>query len=170
APTRRQIAPRRPVTGPLHVTINADVTRAKYRGYLRPLLFRAQAHRNDIVVSKEDSLRRTFALFATMVLFAGTSSTQVTPAAGFTPPDDTQSLRVGITVFADETFTLNPKSADADAQAISIANGGSCAVFPYTGCIQNYTPHAFNVARTYLNVTGNLSHIVSYPLTPHLDP
>jgi len=88
-----------------------------------------------------------------MVLFAGTASAQVTPAAGFTPPDDTQSLRVGMTVFMDNTYTLNPKGTSAD-----------CAATP--GCSGDFTPSAFNVARAYLNLTGNISHIVSYRITP----
>lgn len=99
-------------------------------------------------------MRRTFVLLS-MVLFAATASAQVTPAAGFVPPDDTQALRVGMTMFLDNTYMLGPKGTTAD-----------CAATP--GCSQDFTPSAFNVGRTYLNVTGTISHIVSYRISPDL--
>ena len=73
---------------------------------------------------------------------------QVTPAAGFTPPDDTPSIRVGVTLYADYTYTQNPQSADADGNTIN--------------------PGAFNVGRSYINVTGNISHIVAFRITPDI--
>jgi hypothetical protein len=73
---------------------------------------------------------------------------QVTPAAGFTPPDDTPSIRVGVTIYADYTYQQNPQTTDADGNTIN--------------------PSAFNVARSYINVTGNLNHIVSFRITPDI--
>ena len=49
-------------------------------------------------------------LVLTTVLFAGAASAQVTPAPDYTPPDDTPSVRVGGTLFADYTYTLAPES------------------------------------------------------------
>ena len=73
---------------------------------------------------------------------------QVTPAAGFTPPDDTPSVKVGATIYADYTYTDSPQSKDADGNTIN--------------------PSAFNVARTYINITGNLSHVVAFRITPDI--
>jgi hypothetical protein len=73
---------------------------------------------------------------------------QVTPAAGYVPPDDTQSVKIGAVVYADFTVTASPKSLDAAGNV--------------------FTPSAFNVGRTYLNVTGNLSHRVSFRITPDI--
>lgn len=76
------------------------------------------------------------------------ANAQVTPAAGFTPPDDTQSIGVGAVVFYDYTFTNSPKATDAAGNAVKA--------------------NAFNVARTYLNVTGRVSSIVSFRITPDI--
>ena len=71
---------------------------------------------------------------------------QVTPAAGFTPPDDTPSIRVGVTIYADYTYTDSPESKDADGNVIN--------------------PSSFNVSRSYINVTGNINHMVAFRITP----
>src|SRR3954470_18597280 len=71
------------------------------------------------------------------VLLAGAASAQVTPAAAVTPPDDTPSVRVGVVFFGDYTYTKSPQTTDSDGNQIN--------------------PSAFNVTRTYINVTGNIS-------------
>jgi hypothetical protein len=71
---------------------------------------------------------------------------QVTPAAGYTPPDDTPTIKVGSTIFTDYTYTVKPQAKDADGNQIN--------------------PNSFNVSRAYINVTGNLSHIVAFRVTP----
>jgi hypothetical protein len=71
---------------------------------------------------------------------------QVTPAAGYTPPDDTPSIRVGVTIYADYTYQQSPDATDADGNVIN--------------------PSSFNVSRSYINVTGNLSHIIAFRVTP----
>jgi hypothetical protein len=73
---------------------------------------------------------------------------QVTPAAGYVPPDDTPSIRVGATIFADYTVTQEPKTTDVDGNRI--------------------TPNSFNIARSYINVTGQISHIVAFRVTPDI--
>jgi hypothetical protein len=77
---------------------------------------------------------------------AGLASAQVTPAAGYTPPDDTQSIRIGAVIYYDFTTTKEPKSTDADGN--------------------QFSPSVFNVSRAYINVTGNISHIVAFRITP----
>jgi len=73
---------------------------------------------------------------------------QVTQAAGYTPPDDTPKVSVGGTIFADYTYQDTPTGKDADGNVIH----------------QN----AFNLARAYINVTGNISHWVSFRITPDI--
>jgi hypothetical protein len=74
------------------------------------------------------------------------ASAQVTPAAGYTPPDDTPSIRVGVTIYADYTYQDSPQTKDADGNVIN--------------------PSSFNVARSYINVTGNINHMVAFRITP----
>ena len=77
---------------------------------------------------------RLAAALAVASLVALPCSAQVTPAAGYTPPDDTPSVRVGATLFTDYTVTQQPRITDADGNEVSA--------------------NAFNVGRAYLNVTG----------------
>lgn len=75
------------------------------------------------------------------------ASAQVTPAASV-PPDDTPSVRVGATLFADYTLTQTPEIPDGDGNSIK--------------------PSSFNIGRAYLNVTGQISHIVAFRITPDI--
>ena len=84
-------------------------------------------------------------LFAAMLAPAALYA-QVTPAAGYTPPDDTPVIRVGATIFADYTYNQNPTTKDADGNTIHA--------------------DAFNVARAYINITGNISHMIAFRITP----
>jgi hypothetical protein len=77
---------------------------------------------------------------------ARVASAQVTPAAGYTPPDDTPSIKVGAVLYGDYTYTLNPETIDADGNSIHA--------------------NQFNVSRGYVNITGNISHIVAFRITP----
>ena len=61
-------------------------------------------------------------------------------------PDDTPSVRVGATIYADFSFQESPETFDTDGNRIH--------------------PDAFNVARSYVNITGSLSHIVAFRITP----
>ena len=92
---------------------------------------------------------RRSALVGTLILgTAAASRAQVTPAAGHTPPDDTPSLKVGVVIYTDYTYTDEPTTLDADKNQVH--------------------PSAFNVSRSYINVTGNLSHLVSFRITPDI--
>jgi hypothetical protein len=77
---------------------------------------------------------------------AGTALAQ----AGQAPaqPDDTPSIRVGATLFADYTYTTSPEAVDSDGNS--------------------YHPSQFNVSRSYINITGAISHIVNFRLTPDI--
>jgi hypothetical protein len=77
---------------------------------------------------------------------ARTASAQITPAAGFTPPDDTPSIKVGATIFTNYTYTDEPKATDADKNSIN--------------------PNSFEVTRAYINVTGNVNHLIAFRITP----
>ena len=81
---------------------------------------------------------------------AGAAFAQSAPAkpAAAPRPDDTPSIRVGATLFADYTYTQSPEAADADGNA--------------------YHPSQFNVGRSYINITGNVSHLVAFRFTPDI--
>ena len=86
-----------------------------------------------------------------MLITVGASNTvfaQVTPAAGSTPPDDTPSIRVGTTIYPNFTYQTDPKITDTDGNLVNRS--------------------AFDVSRAYINVTGNISHIVAFRVTPDI--
>ena len=85
---------------------------------------------------------------AASLSFAVPCAAQVTAAAGYVPPDDTPAIRVGATIFADYTVQANPKIKDADGNEV--------------------TSNAFNVTRTYINITGNISHNIAFRITPDI--
>jgi hypothetical protein len=92
---------------------------------------------------------RSLLLLGSLILATAVpASAQVTPAAGYTPPDDTPSIKVGVTIFADYTYQVKPEVIDTDGNEVNF-NG-------------------FNVARTYINVTGNISHLLGFRVTPDI--
>jgi hypothetical protein len=82
------------------------------------------------------------------VLLPSFAWAQVTAAAGYTPPDDTPSIKVGAVIFADYTYNSDPTTKDQDGNTIH-ADG-------------------FQVTRSYINVTGNISHFVAFRITPDI--
>ncbi len=92
--------------------------------------------------------RTAAALLLGATMTPGMVRAQVTAAAGYTPPDDTPSIKVGVTLFADYTYTEEPTAIDADGNKIN--------------------PASFNVTRAYINVTGNPSHNVAFRITPDI--
>lgn len=90
-----------------------------------------------------------YALAAAVVLTGVVPcAAQVTPAAGYTPPDDTPSIKVGVTIFADYTVQQEPKVKDADGNEVTF--------------------NAFQIGRSYINVTGNISHNIAFRVTPDI--
>src|SRR5690348_8815194 len=98
------------------------------------------------------ALYRTLLILLVVViaatLWAGRASAQVTPAAGYTAPDDTPTVKVGGTLFMDYTYTDEPTTTDVDGNVIH--------------------PSAFDVKRGYINVTGSINHIVGFRITPDI--
>jgi len=70
------------------------------------------------------------------------------PAPAPKPPDDTPSIRIGTTIFLDYTVQTTPKGIDANGD--------------------EFTPNQFNVQRAYLNVTGRLSRLIAFRVTPDI--
>jgi len=92
------------------------------------------------------SFRKSAACFIAAAGIATGTFAQVTPAAGFTPPDDTPKFTVGATIFGDYTYADSPTSKDTDLNTIH--------------------PSSFNISRAYINITGNLNHIFAFRVTP----
>lgn len=81
------------------------------------------------------------------MIFAGqrVARAQVTPAEGYTPPDDTPKISLGATLFLDYTYNDSPKRKDDDGNDINFSS--------------------FNVGRAYFTIQGNLSHIFAFRAT-----
>jgi hypothetical protein len=73
---------------------------------------------------------------------------QVTSARDYTPPDDTPAIKVGVVIFADYTVQQRPTIADADGNQVTL--------------------NQFQVGRSYVNVTGSISHSIAFRLTPDI--
>jgi hypothetical protein len=91
--------------------------------------------------------RAAATFFAVFAVCAAPCAAQVTPASGYTPPDDTPAIKVGVTIFADYTFQQQPKVTDAGS-TVSL--------------------NQFQVGRSYINVTGNISHNIAFRITPDI--
>ncbi|HEY6065186.1 MAG TPA: hypothetical protein VIY96_03465 [Thermoanaerobaculia bacterium] len=83
----------------------------------------------------------TISLFASAIALA-----QITPAEGYTPPSDDPAVKVGGTLFLDFTYQDTPEVTDAGGNRVH--------------------SNAFNVGRAYINVTGQLHHLVAFRITP----
>jgi hypothetical protein len=73
---------------------------------------------------------------------------QPPPTTATAQPNDTPSIRIGVTVFGDYTVQTEPKGTDVDGN--------------------EFTPSQFNIQRAYLNVTGQINHIVAFRVTPDI--
>src|SRR5262249_53811745 len=83
-----------------------------------------------------------------VMVTARPASAQITPAAGYTPPDDTPSIRLGVTLYPAYILQTDPNITDAGGNSVERSN--------------------FDVLRAYINVTGQLSHIVAFRITPDI--
>ena len=83
-----------------------------------------------------------------LAVLSGVAQAQVAPPAAQASAADTPSVRVGATLFLDYTVNQEPKITDADGNQV--------------------TGNAFNVGRAYLNVTGNLSRLIAFRVTPDI--
>jgi hypothetical protein len=83
-----------------------------------------------------------------LVLKSTFAVAQITAAASPTTPDDNPSIKVGVLLFTDYTFQTSPEATDSDGNKIHT--------------------NSFNVGRSYINITGNISHIVAFRITPDI--
>lgn len=105
-------------------------------------------------MKKHDALSRRLvrlgvaqAAAAVIGFAAQSANAQVTPAAG-PRPDDTPAIKVGALIFADYTYQQKPTAKDPAGN--------------------DFSPSSFNIARTYINIGGNISHIVAFRITPDI--
>src|SRR5688500_681623 len=83
-----------------------------------------------------------------LAVAAGADAQATPPSTAAKKPDDAPSVRVGATIFADYTVTTEPDLVDVDGN--------------------RFTPNAFNIARSYVNVTGQISRLVAFRVTPDI--
>ncbi len=91
---------------------------------------------------------RAAGLVVAALAIAAGARAQVTPAAGYTPPDDKPFVKIGGTTFVDYTYTDSPQSKDANGNTVN--------------------PNSFNISRAYINVTGQVHHLLSFRITPDI--
>jgi hypothetical protein len=96
-------------------------------------------------MSCQRTIIRALARVALGAIFAGGASI---PSMAQNAPDDTPKVNIGGTIFADYTYQDAPTAKDSDGNTIH--------------------PNSFNDSRTYINVTGNISHLVSFRITPDI--
>ncbi len=96
------------------------------------------------------SCLRRAAMALPLILLAGAAAAQAPqPApAPAQKPDDTPTVKVGGLLFTDFTYQSEPTAKDSDGNVIN--------------------PSSFNVTRAYINVTGSISHIVAFRITPDI--
>ncbi len=51
-----------------------------------------------------------------------TAFAQVTPAGGYTPPEDTPKVNVGATIFGDYTYQQSPQIQDVDKNNVKLSS------------------------------------------------
>jgi hypothetical protein len=108
------------------------------------------AHRKEVGLVHRliQSRVRISSCVAVALLITQGLAAQVTPAAGVVPVDNTPSIKVGMTIFTDYTFSSSPKIRDANGDSVSLSE--------------------FAVRRAYVNVTGNISHLMAFRITPDI--
>ncbi len=85
---------------------------------------------------------------ALIASLAGQAAAQALPAGANTASDDTPSIKLGAVIFTDYTVQLQPKTTDADGNTVTFSS--------------------FNIGRSYINVIGNISHVVGFRITPDI--
>ncbi len=96
----------------------------------------------------ERQVRVSLVVMIGWLLWVPRASAQVTPAAGNAPPDDTPRINVGMTLYPQFILQTDPNITDAAGNSVNRS--------------------AFDVGRAYINVTGQLSHIVAFRITPDI--
>lgn len=83
-----------------------------------------------------------------LLLASAPALAQDTSGSQTTPPAFTPSIKLGATLFTDFTIAEQPKLTDADGNPVTFS--------------------AFQVTRSYLNVTGSLSRQITFRITPDI--
>jgi hypothetical protein len=73
-------------------------------------------------------------------------TTTPAPAAAAAPDADKPSINVGAVLFADYQYQNKPTITDSDGNTVNLSQ--------------------FEVTRGYINITGNISHLISFRITP----
>ena len=76
------------------------------------------------------------------------ASAQVPAPASQPAATDEPSIKVGVLIFADYTVQQEPKVTDADGNEV--------------------TYNTFQITRSYINVTGNITRSIAFRLTPDI--
>jgi hypothetical protein len=90
---------------------------------------------------------QTFCLALLLSAAPGFAQEPTAPAAASQAPD-TPSIKLGVTLFADYTVNQKPKISDADGNEVTLS--------------------AFQIARSYINVTGKISRHIAFRITPDI--
>lgn len=96
------------------------------------------------VFNKRTIHRAVATVVLAIPLPAGLAAAQTTAP----PADDTPSIKLGVQLFADYTLTQQPKLRDADGNSVTL--------------------NQFEIGRSYINVTGNISKAISFRVTPDI--
>jgi hypothetical protein len=91
---------------------------------------------------------RVLSFLGAAVLASAAALAQVTPAEGYTPPNDDPSVKIGGTIFLDYTYQDAPEIRDSNNDLVH--------------------SNAFNVGRAYINLTGQLHHLLAFRITPDI--
>src|SRR4051794_21527294 len=91
-------------------------------------------------------IRRVLGILCFAAAFATSSAAQTPPAA--VAPADPPSIKVGVLLFADYTVQQQPKIVDADGNTVTLS--------------------AFQITRSYINVTGAISKAIAFRITPDI--
>ena len=90
---------------------------------------------------------QTFGL--ALLLSAGPALAQEpAPVPATSQTSDTPAIKVGVSLFADYTVNQTPKIRDADGNDVALS--------------------AFQITRSYINVTGNISKHIAFRVTPDI--
>jgi hypothetical protein len=91
-------------------------------------------------------LLRTVVCVAALLALPNIVLGQTPTAQAGDQPDDTPSIKLGATIFTNYTYQTDPKIVDTDGNTVNKSS--------------------FDVTRGFINVTGNINHMLTFRLTP----
>src|SRR5262249_23483686 len=93
-------------------------------------------------------VRRIWTFVVVGLVSAQLASAQDVGGKTTTNPDDTPTVRIGGTIYADYLYQTNPAIVDTDGNSVKL--------------------NQFTVGRAYINVIGTISHLISFRITPDI--